>query len=283
MFKSALQELRVGAQVTGIQSMRDMFNHGHPIFGDDMHSMNATNMFRIIKNDDTFVCNKKDYPEERTTAKSMIFKLMFGGSEYTVALDLGVDIEVGSQFLNAFFDANPGLRENFEEAKKLAVKRGWIELDPITEARYFYPYFDKMKELFNEAISYYPEEYRTFNKEEKEKFKKNLYEKNPGLKDIWKEWGTYKSKLERRALNYRIQALAAKQSKLLMIYLEEDNTSLEEGLRLFVHDEACGIYLEENSKKISEDTINYMVKTGTVFTPDVKATGESAIGDYWIH
>ena len=68
-----------------------------------------------------------------------------------------------------------------------------------------------------------------------------------------------------------------------MLYLEENNTSLDEGLRLFVHDEAYDIWKKENAIKRSEETLSFMQKSGTIFTPNVKAEGVSEIGDYWIH
>jgi len=198
-------------------------------------------------------------------------------------MDLGLPIEEGRLFYNAFFDGFPGLRENFEETKKIAIKRGWIELDSITKSRYFYPHFEEMNKTLKTALSYYPENFYEYSKIEKEEFKKELYENHPYVKDYWKTYGILKGKLERASLNYRIQALAARQAKLVMLYLEENNSSLEEGLRLFVHDEAFGVYKIENAENISNSTVEYMKKSGNIFTPDVIATGVSEIGDFWIH
>lgn len=230
------QEARIASDITKIKDFQQIFNEGHPIFKDDIHSLTATNMFKIIKNDPNFICDKNINKKERSTAKAMLFKLLFGGSDFTVAMDLGVELEEGRKFYNAFFDGFPGLRENFEDTKKNAVEKGWFVMDKVTESRYFYPYFNEMKEAYRKAMSYYPEFYKDLTKEQKENYKKELYIKYPEIKDYWKIYGTLKSDLERKALNYRIQGTAACQAKYCIIKLEENNFSLKEGLVAAVHD-----------------------------------------------
>lgn len=197
-------------------------------------------MFRIIKNDPNFICDKVINKKERNIAKAMIFKIIFGGSEFTVSQDLGVPIEDGKIFYDSLLDGYRGLRENFESTKKLALKRGWIELDPYTKKRYFFADFNKMKTLFDKAWSYYPDGYRDMSKEQKEVVKKDLKENCPELSGYWKEYMVYKGKLERAGLNYRIQGNAASMTKLAVILIEKDleanNYPFEYGIVLAVHD-----------------------------------------------
>jgi DNA polymerase I-like protein with 3'-5' exonuclease and polymerase domains len=183
--------------------MQQIFNEGHPIFKDDMHSMTATNMFRIIKNNPEWICDKKEHKKERTIAKNMLFKLLFGGSDFTVAQDLGVEIEEGRKFYNAFFDGNPGMRENFEITKQKAMQNGWVELDAYTEKRWFFKDFEKMNSLYQQAWKCYPEGYSKMSKEERQKVKESLKTSHPHLSSLWKEYMVLKGKLERAALNYR--------------------------------------------------------------------------------
>ena len=277
------QEVRVAAEVTNCKELQDFFIKEHPIFKDDFHSFTATQMFRVMKKDDSLILNKKDNKKERNIAKGMVFKINYGGSPYTISQDMGISIEEAEEFYNSFLDGFNGLKENFEETKKLALKRGWIELDSFTKKRYFYPDFKKMESLKKEALSYYPENYKNFSKKEKENFKNELYQNNPNIKNLWKEWGILIGKLERAALNYRIQGLSATMSKLAMGIIDKDNLNLNEGLILFVHDEAIEIYEEKKANFKSKNTIKAMKLAGLFTCKKVPMDAESAIGDFWIH
>lgn len=205
------------------------------------------------------------------------------GSGFTMAQDLGVSTEEGERFVQGYMDGFPGLEANFIEAKKLGLKRGWIQLDTFTGKRYFFPHFEKMKKLNKEAMSYYGEDYTSLSKEEKLIRKEEVKAKYPIIKELWKEWGVLKGKLERASLNYRIQGQSATQMKLAVIELEENNTSLEEGVLLIVHDELVEEWSDEVAEEKSELTLKAFKKSGTYFTDKVEFTGTSEIGDYWIH
>lgn len=137
------------------------------------------------------------------------------GSAFTLAKDMGIPIEDGESFYNAYFDGFPGLSENFEETKKLAVKRGWVELDPYTGKRYFFPDFDRMQELYEKAWAYYPEDYRKMSKDAREEVKAELKITAPELSGIWREYMKLKGKLERRGLNFREKNAEVKLGELL--------------------------------------------------------------------
>jgi DNA polymerase I-like protein with 3'-5' exonuclease and polymerase domains len=209
--------------------------------------------------------------------------LFFGASDYTIAVDLGITPEEGTLFYNSYMDGFPGLLDNFKKTQELAYKRGWIELDPYTGMRFFYPDFLKIQELNKEAMSYFPEDYKKLSKEEQKSFKENLYKDKPFIKDLWKDWGKYRSKLARAALNYRIQGFGARLTKLAVLELEEDNYSLDEGLLLIVHDELVEEFLIENAENRSKITEKSMNLSGIIAGNKIPLYGTSAVGDYWIH
>ncbi len=279
----ANQEARVTAELTQVKQLIQLFSEGHPIFGTDMHSLTATNMFRIIKNDDKFICDAKINAKERKIAKNMLFKILFGGSEFTIAQDLGVSLEEGKLFFKAFFDGYKGLEKNFTDTKNLALQRGWFEIDPLYKKRYFFPYFNRMKELEERAWTYYPHNYRSLSKEEKDIVKADLKINSPELSLIWKEFMTLKGKLERRALNFRIQGFAATMSKIAAILIDDNNRSLKFGLLLAIHDE----FVEEYDLSIAEEksllTVEYMRDSGRKMCKLVPMDAVTAVGDYWIH
>jgi DNA polymerase I-like protein with 3'-5' exonuclease and polymerase domains len=261
-----------------------LFKEGHPIFGTDIHSLTATNMFRIIKNDPDWACDKVRDKKERNIAKAMLFKILYGGSPYTIAQDLGTTLEEGELFFNAFFDANEGLKENFEETKAHATKNGWITLDQFTKKRYYFAGFEEMQELYKKACSYYPEEYKKLSKLERELYKAKLKVEHPELSEFWKQWSILKGKLERASLNYRIQGSGATMTKIAALLIDEDNLSLDHGLLLMVHDELVEEYSKEKKlEEISKRTVSEMIKAGSYICKKVPMDAETAIGDYWIH
>jgi len=72
------QEVRIAAEVTKVKNLQDLFIHGHPIFKKDVHSLTATNMFKIITGDPEWICDPSKHKKERNVAKAMIFKILYG-------------------------------------------------------------------------------------------------------------------------------------------------------------------------------------------------------------
>lgn len=273
------QEVRVAAEITEVKLMQDLFNVGHPIFKDDVHSLTATSMFRIINNDPEWVCNKEIHSKERGIAKSLLFKILYGGSDFTISQDLGISLQEAKVFYDGFFDGYEGLRKNFEETKSLALQRGWVELDGFTKKRWFFADFERMKELRFLVKDLYPKDWKEYTKEQKEKH----YELNPKLKGWQTEYGMMKGKLERSGLNFRIQGLSSSMSKLAAMYIDKDNRSIDYGLLLMVHDEMVEEYPEDIIEERTKITLDSMKKAGTYFCKKVVMEAAEAIGDYWIH
>lgn len=277
----ASQESRILADVSGVKTLIDFFVKGHSIFGDDMHSFAATNMQRVIRRDDSIVITKKSDPKARSIAKALNFALSYGASSTSLKHTLQVTEEEADAFIQAYFDGFPGLKEDFEKTKKEAVKRGWIELDSYTHKRYFFPQFSRMQELWKEAMSYYPEDYKTWPKEKKEDFKQELKILYP---NIWKDYMILKGSLERKGLNYRIQGNAASMSKLsaILIYNNfKDNPN--RSIVNIVHDEIIGetdiIDGQTYSKIISEA----MIKAGSYICKNVPMGADAEVANYWKH
>ena len=280
----ASQESRILADVSGVKTLIDFFVKGHSIFGDDMHSFAATNMQRVIRRDDSIIITKKSDPKARNIAKALNFALSYGASSTSLKHTLQVTEEEADAFIQAYFDGFPGLKEDFEKTKKEAVKRGWIELDPYTRKRYFFPQFNKMQELWKEAMSHYPEEYKTWPKEKKEDFKQELKVLYPNLKFIWKEYMILKGSLERKGLNFRIQGNAASMSKLACILVY--NTFKDNPCRSIVnvvHDEIIGETSVDDSEIFAKIISESMVKAGSYICRQVPMGAEAEIANYWKH
>jgi len=87
----ASQELRIAAEVHQVEKMMDFFKLGDGFFGEDLHSFNATQMFKVIHRDPDYIVPPKEFADgsknkdftkqhgkERDAAKSLGFKLNYG-------------------------------------------------------------------------------------------------------------------------------------------------------------------------------------------------------------
>ena len=283
----AAQEVRILSEVSKDPSMLSFFNDGHPIFKDDFHCFVASKMFSVIRNEPDLIVTKKTHPKERQDAKAISFKISYGGSAYTLKDDFGVVEEVAQKFIDGFFEAFPSLKRNFEEAMATAMKLGYIEIDNITKRRWFFKDFKKMKSLNDKAWSLYPENYSKLTKEKKELVKKELKETHPELKDIWSEYFSLKGKLERNALNYRIQGLAGSQTKRAGVLFREhqlkNNLQNTTWLVSLIHDEALSETIPEYAEKAKILLENCMVNGAQEYCKNVKMAAEGFIVDWWHH
>lgn len=141
-------------------------------------------------------------------------------------------MEETEKLLKAYFDGFPGLLEDFEAAKNEATKKGWITICSYTDKRYFYPHYKEMKALKTKAYSL--TKYNEGEKipiEEKERLRNET-----DWTKLWRKFMALKGSLERKALNYRIQGLAATQSKLSGILFYKNRTNESQEIFNFIHD-----------------------------------------------
>lgn len=281
------QESRVLADISGDENMLGFFNNGHPVFGDDFHSFVATRMFQIIRNDPDLIITKKTYPKERQDAKAIGFKIAYGGSAFTLKDDFGVEEDIAQEFIDGYFKAFPSLLEDFENAKKLAVKQGWIEIDSVTKRRWYDVDFNRMRELKAKLDSMYPKDFKKWSDEKKEKFKEELKKTHPNLGKQWSEYFSWKGKLERNALNYRIQGLSGSMTKIAAIlfrkYQLEKKNFKDFYIINLVHDEILVECNPEYSEEISDKLKECMEKAGEMMCKRVKMGAKPVVANCWGH
>jgi DNA polymerase I-like protein with 3'-5' exonuclease and polymerase domains len=279
------QELRDLAEVTQDPDMLDFFNNGHPVFKDDFHSWTATKMFSLMRNEPDLVVTKKTHPEERNAAKAINFKINYGGGAHTLKDDFGVDDETAQKFIDNYMDAFPTLKKNFEITKEKAVKTGYIDIIP--DRRYWDSDWNRMQEVRKQCTKYYPKDYKDFSEEKKQEFRKKLTEESPELKGMWSEYYTLRGSLERSALNYRIQGLAAIQMKEAAIRFRrqciEENTADKMYITSLIHDEMIAEALEGYTDQCQKQVQKSMEEGGNRFCKSIKMTAEAVIVDWWHH
>ena len=276
------QEVRVAGIAHNEPLLQEFFITEHPIFKDDFHCFTASKMYSIMRNDPNLIITKKD-KKERNSAKAIIFKILYGGSAYTLAQDLGVSEEEGQQFIDALMEAFPGLKGAFDNAKKNAVKNGWVPICLITGKRYFDPDFEEMNLKTKEYWSHFPQDYSKWRKSDRDEFRKGLYEEKPAIKQLAIDMGKLRSSLERKALNYIIQGTSSGLMKIVLLEVEKHGFGLDEGILLNIYDECVAQFKEERAEWGNQLIMDAMKKSGTFIHDRVPMDSVGEIGDYWIH
>ena len=220
-----------------------------------------------------------------------------------LANTLGITEEEALSFQQMYFKSFEGLEEAFNIAKKQAVEKGWVQICKYTDKRYFFRDFEKMKKAKEEASKFYPEEYRFMNPVERDAFKTKLYEEHPEVKELWKTYATLKGKLERRAVNFKIQGSSAVQIKTALLYFLRDWN--EDCIPILsIHDELLG-YVKSNynsnlgsnneieiqnnelEKEKTQELVdwakNNMIKGAMYVCKETPMFAEADWGEFWIH
>ncbi|MBI1986574.1 MAG: DNA polymerase I, partial [Rhodospirillales bacterium] len=106
-------ELRLLAHVAGIEALKDAFKQGH-----DIHAMTASQVFGVpIKGMDPMV---------RRKAKAINFGIIYGISPFGLARQLGIGNSEAAEYIDAYFERYPGIRDYMEKTKAKARKQGFV-------------------------------------------------------------------------------------------------------------------------------------------------------------
>lgn len=97
-------ELRVVATICNEPAMLDAFARGL-----DVHKWTASELFGVPYDQVTI--------GQRKVAKDINFGLIYGKSDYSLAIDMGISLEEAQEFLNMYFTKFSGLNKYFEDSK----------------------------------------------------------------------------------------------------------------------------------------------------------------------
>ena len=107
-------ELRLAADMADIPALRDAFREGK-----DIHAMTASQVFGVpIEGMDPMV---------RRRAKAINFGIIYGISAFGLAAQLGIPQAEARDYIGAYFQRYPGIREYMERSKKYAHEKGYVE------------------------------------------------------------------------------------------------------------------------------------------------------------
>ena len=106
-------ELRLLAHVADMDVLRDAFNNGV-----DIHAMTASEVFGVpVDGMDPMV---------RRQAKAINFGIIYGISAFGLANQLGIERGAAGDFIKAYFEKFPGIRDYMEATKAFARSNGFV-------------------------------------------------------------------------------------------------------------------------------------------------------------
>ena len=106
-------ELRVLAHMADIGALKQAF-----LNGDDIHAMTASEMFNVPMAEMT--------GEIRRRAKAINFGIIYGISAFGLANQLGISRHEASDYIKAYFEKFPGIRDYMEHVKAEAKAQGFV-------------------------------------------------------------------------------------------------------------------------------------------------------------
>jgi len=106
-------ELRVLAHMADIEALKNAF-----LNGDDIHAMTASEMFNVPMAEMT--------AEVRRRAKAINFGIIYGISAFGLANQLGISRGEAGDYIKAYFEKFPGIRDYMEHVKAEAKAQGYV-------------------------------------------------------------------------------------------------------------------------------------------------------------
>ena len=106
-------ELRVLAHMADIDALKNAF-----LNGDDIHAMTASEMFNVPMAEMT--------AEVRRRAKAINFGIIYGISAFGLANQLGISRVEAGDYIKAYFEKFPGIKDYMEHVKAEAKAQGYV-------------------------------------------------------------------------------------------------------------------------------------------------------------
>ena len=107
-------ELRIMAHISGDEGLRHAFEHGH-----DVHRATAAEVFGVPL--------EQVSENERRTAKTINFGLIYGMSSFGLAQQLGIERLTAQAYIDSYFARYPGVKRYMDQTRERARRQGYVE------------------------------------------------------------------------------------------------------------------------------------------------------------
>lgn len=267
------QESRIIAELSQDKSMLDLYNHG----SGDIHSLVAKMAYPDLVGDCPVEEIKHRFPEVRQEAKGVGFAISYGGDANTIKTNKNIPLKEAQKIYNDYMAGFPGVAKYQNNQRKFVMKYGYILLNDKTRHKSLIHDFDELKAIQDKFCKEYWDTY-------------NRYKTSRPDSAIVYEVRHYfrrKSKIEKRAINYKCQGTGACLFKLASIYfykyLVDNNLLFKVKLCIPVHDEWNIEAPEEIADEMATVLEDCMGRAGSYFCKLLPCPATAEIGDHWIH
>ncbi len=217
----------------------------------------------------------------RQNGKILNFFLSFGGSAFTLSMELGIPMEESSALIKAFFDGFPTLKAMFTIEANFALKNGYSVTNPVTKRRRYYPEWNDMK-----ITSGWIEEQKQALGQN---FWAQLKDKTSLLAKENRKAYKLKGDIERAGQNMPIQGTAADMSKTAMVLEREkllDNNILPFDdavikIILMPHDEIQTEVREDYLELAKQILADAMDEAGQCFVESISLRPDIEVNEFW--
>lgn len=260
----------------------------------DLHSFMARLIFPKELGHLTDMEIKDNHPDKRQFAKSATFAIPYGGTGYTIAVNLGISPELGEQVYDGYMKYFKGLKKYFDEVSNKAIQLGYVLINPKTGRKWFLSKRDIFKatksrlEAYSDGTPGKPFQglssgYWNVYREEKQKDSVKFKEMKAIMATYFKIRGTW----SRIGLNSPVQGTSADMSKLAGVrmfrWILDNNLFNTVKICVPLHDEYAVETPEHLEKEVSKMVQESMESAAEVFCPDVGIKAKPVIGKAWDH
>jgi DNA polymerase-1 len=255
------QEARIMADRANDKSYIDFFLHG----AGDVHSFVATKMFSAAFGKEFIVTQTNENKAYRQKGKTLNFAISFGASAFSLAQSLKITPQEAQDLMDSFFKGFPDLKKMFDVNKQIALEKGYIRTNSITNRIRHFRYWKEYLDLKSKPH---------LSKEEMSSCMKT------------------KGNIERRAMNTPIQGTASDMTKTAIVLIRQ--RLIEKGIMPYdqnavaklvsvVHDETSIECTEDKAEQISILQKECMETAGSIFIKSMPVPAEPVVCKHWTH
>jgi DNA polymerase I-like protein with 3'-5' exonuclease and polymerase domains len=237
---------------------------------------------------------KSNHSDKRTAVKPGTFCIPYGGSGFTIAVNIGISPEAGEWVYEEYMKYFSGLKQYFEKVKAISLDQGYVLINPMTGRKWFYAnnetyHANKLRlESYSDGSKGKPFQglssgFWSAYKQEKSLESSKFLE----MKEILRIYFKIRGNMERVGLNAPIQGTAADISKLagikLFRWIHDNNYLGKVKIVVPLHDEYVIEAPEELSEQSAKALQESMESAAKIFCPTVDIKAKPIISKSWQH
>jgi DNA polymerase I-like protein with 3'-5' exonuclease and polymerase domains len=251
---------------------------------EDLHALNATVIYKAINGVDKIITKDEDedFNEDytyRSLAKPVIFALNYGGSAYTLQMNLGLTKEASEKIVKGLANAYSKQTEWQNALIKKSIIDGYITFNNVVKGKFFFPALhSSYKKLMEYGYRVDGNNNLIWHADFMKKDERIIWDK-----EEIKKLKMIVSSAKRKCLNYPIQASGSNIMKsaicLITDYLLYNN--IDGKIVNSVHDELVVEVKDEIAEEVKIKIKEFMLLAAEPFLEDCPIRITSTIAKAW--